>query len=101
MIHWDKGLASIVGSKAFHLTSILQWYYLQIRSKMESYTPRQLDASILKKLVLSGESLLSFRAEAFNISNTNRFSAPGAMIVSSARCTVTSTSVPTRDVPFA
>jgi hypothetical protein len=55
-------------------------------------------------------SVLSFRAEFFNISNTTSFSAPGASITSSASTApvdtstygqITSTAVPSRDIQFA
>jgi Carboxypeptidase regulatory-like domain len=62
---------------------------------------RQYDASIFKNFNMPGESKLSFRAEAFNISNTTSFNAPGATITSSTCCVVNSTSVPSRDIQFA
>jgi hypothetical protein len=62
---------------------------------------RQFDASIFKNFTMPGETKLSFRAEAFNISNTTSFNAPGATITSSTCCSVTSTSVPSRDIQFA
>jgi hypothetical protein len=68
---------------------------------LESDLHRQYDASFFKNFHLPGESVLSFRAEAFNISNTTSFSAPGATITSSSCCAVTSTSVPSRDIQFA
>jgi hypothetical protein len=55
-------------------------------------------------------SVLQFRTEFFNISNTISFSAPGASITSSASTApvdtstygqITSTSVPSRDIQFA
>jgi hypothetical protein len=71
---------------------------------------RQYDASIFKNFTLPRESVLSFRAEFFNISNTTSFSAPNANVTTSgATATVdtatgaqiTSTSVPSRDIQFA
>lgn len=71
---------------------------------------RQYDASIFKNFALPGESVLSFRAEFFNISNTTSFSAPNASITTSGATAtvdtatgaqVTSTSVPSRDIQFA
>ncbi|MDW5267675.1 MULTISPECIES: TonB-dependent receptor [Acidobacteriaceae] len=71
---------------------------------------RQYDASIFKNFTLPGESVLSFRAEFFNLSNTTSFSPPNASITTSgASATVdtptgaqiTSTSVPSRDIQFA
>lgn len=62
---------------------------------------RQYDASLFKNFNMPNESTLSFRAEAFNISNTTSFNAPGATITSSTCCAITSTSVPSRDIQFA
>jgi len=62
---------------------------------------RQYDASIFKNFALPRESVLSFRAEFFNISNTTSFNAPNATIDASAGGQVTSTSVPSRDIQFA
>ncbi len=62
---------------------------------------RQYDASFFKNFDMPGETKLSFRAEAFNISNTTSFNAPGATVNSSTCCAVTSTSVPSRDIQFA
>jgi hypothetical protein len=62
---------------------------------------RQFDASFFKNFDMPGETKLSFRAEAFNISNTTSFNAPGATITSSTCCAVTGTSVPSRDIQFA
>ena len=62
---------------------------------------RQFDASIFKNFSLPGESTLSFRAEFFNISNTTSFNAPNATIDATAGGSVTSTSVPSRDIQFA
>jgi hypothetical protein len=101
------------GSKAFK-TSLKQWFdptayvaapqytYGTVRANvLESDMHRQYDASIFKNFALPGESSLSFRAEAFNISNTTSFSAPGSTITSSSCCAVTSTSIPSRDIQFA
>lgn len=62
---------------------------------------RQFDASIFKNFVMPNETTLSFRAEAFNISNTTSFNAPGATVTSSSCCAITSTSNPSRDIQFA
>ncbi len=62
---------------------------------------RQFDASIFKNFVMPNETTLSFRAEAFNISNTTSFNAPGATVTSSSCCAITSTSIPSRDIQFA
>ena len=62
---------------------------------------RQFDASIFKNFSLPGESTLSFRAEFFNISNTTSFNAPNATIDATAGGSITSTSVPSRDIQFA
>jgi len=71
---------------------------------------RQYDASIFKNFTMPRSTLLQFRAEFFNISNTTSFSAPGASITSSGSSApvntstygqITSTSVPSRDIQFA
>ena len=62
---------------------------------------RQYDASIFKNFAMPGESTLSFRAEFFNLPNTTSFNAPSATIDASSCCTVTSTSIPSRDIQFA
>ena len=62
---------------------------------------RQFDASFFKNFDMPGETKLSFRAEAFNISNTTSFNAPGATVTSSTCCAITSTSIPSRDIQFA
>jgi len=62
---------------------------------------RQYDASFFKNFDMPGETKLSFRAEAFNISNTTSFNAPGSTITSSTCCAITGTSVPSRDIQFA
>jgi hypothetical protein len=71
---------------------------------------RQDDVSIFKDFAMPRESVLSFRAEFFNVANTTSFSAPGASITTSsasatidtpAGARITSTSVPSRDIQFA
>jgi hypothetical protein len=101
------------GSATFH-KSLTKWFdptryvaapaltYGQVRANtLTSDMYRQYDASIFKNFALAGESVLSFRAEFFNLPNTNSFNAPGATITSSGCCAVTSTSVPSRDIQFA
>jgi hypothetical protein len=101
------------GSATFH-QSLSKWFdptryvaapalnYGQVRANtLVSDMYRQYDASVFKNFALPGESVLSFRAEFFNLPNTNSFNAPGATITSSSCCAVTSTSVPSRDVQFA
>lgn len=79
-----------------------QYSYGQVRANtLQSDAFRQYDASIFKNFVMPGESTLSFRAEFFNLPNTNSFNAPGATVTSSSCCAVTSTSIPSRDVQFA
>ena len=76
--------------------------YGQVRANtLTSDIYRQYDASVFKDFNLPGESTLSFRAEFFNLPNTNSFNAPGATITSSSCCAVTSTSIPSRDIQFA
>ncbi len=79
-----------------------QYTYGQVKANtLQSDFHRQFDASIFKAFRLPRESVMTFRAEAFNISNTTSFSAPGATITSSSCCAVTSTQVPSRDIQFA
>jgi hypothetical protein len=79
-----------------------QYTYGNVKANtLQSDFHRQYDASFFKNFDLPGESRLSFRAEAFNISNTTSFSAPGATITSSTCCAVTSTQIPSRDIQFA
>ncbi len=76
--------------------------YGQVRANtLRSDMYRQFDASLFKNFTLVGESILSFRAEFFNLSNTTSFSAPNSTIDASAGGQVTSTSVPSRDIQFA
>lgn len=62
---------------------------------------RQFDASIFKNFSMPGESVLSFRAEFFNVSNTTSFSAPNATIDASAGGQISSTSVNPRSIQLA
>lgn len=79
-----------------------QYRYGQVRANtLRSDLYRQFDASIFKNFNMPGESILSFRAEFFNISNTTSFNAPNATIDAAAGGQVTSTSVPSRDIQFA
>ena len=47
---------------------------------LQSDAFRQYDASIFKNFALPGESVLSFRAEFFNLPNTTSFNAPSSTI---------------------
>ena len=79
-----------------------QYTYGQVRANtLQSDAFRQYDASIFKNFAMPGESVLSFRAEFFNLPNTNSFAAPGATVTSSSCCAVTATSIPSRDIQFA
>lgn len=79
-----------------------QYTYGNVRANtLRADMRRQFDASIFKNFNFARESVLSFRAEAFNISNTASFNAPGATVTSSTCCAVTSTSVPARQIQFA
>ncbi|HEY6375748.1 MAG TPA: carboxypeptidase-like regulatory domain-containing protein [Edaphobacter sp.] len=79
-----------------------QFTYGQVRANvLQSDAFRQYDASVFKNFSLPGESVLSFRAEFFNLPNTNSFNAPSSTIDASTCCTVTSTSIPSRDIQFA
>jgi hypothetical protein len=79
-----------------------QYSYGTVKANtLQSDFHRQYDASIFKAFHFPGESVMTFRAEAFNVSNTNSFNAPGATITSSSCCAVTSTAIPSRDIQFA
>lgn len=62
---------------------------------------RQYDASIFKNFALPGESILSFRAEFFNVSNTTSFAAPNATIDATAGGQVSATAVNPRSIQLA
>ena len=79
-----------------------QYHYGQVRANsLRSDLYRQYDASIFKDFHLPAESVLSFRAEFFNISNTTSFNAPNATVNATGGGVVSSTSVPSRDIQFA
>jgi hypothetical protein len=79
-----------------------QYTYGQIKAfTLQSDAFRQYDASVFKNFAMPGESVLSFRAELFNLPNTNSFNAPGSTVTSSSCCAITSTSIPSRDIQFA
>lgn len=83
-------------------TGVGQYHYGQVRANtLRSDLYRQFDASIFKDFHLPRESILSFRAEFFNISNTTSFNAPNSTVDASAGGQITSTSVPSRDIQFA
>jgi hypothetical protein len=101
------------GSTTFH-KSLTSWFdktayvvgpaltYGQVKAfTLQSDAFRQYDASIFKNFSLPGESVLSFRAEFFNLPNTTSFNAPSSTIDASSCCTVTATSIPSRDIQFA
>jgi hypothetical protein len=110
------------GSPTFH-KSLSTWFdkslyavaptlqYGKVRANtLQSDAFRQYDASIFKNFALPGESVLSFRAEFFNLPNTTSFSAPSstgagppnnAAIDTASGATIISTSVPSRDIQFA
>ncbi len=101
------------GSPTFH-KSLSSWFdktayvvapqftYGQVKAfTLQSDKFRQYDASIFKNFALPGESVLSFRVEFFNLPNTTSFNAPSATIDASTCCTVTSTSIPSRDIQLA
>ncbi len=79
-----------------------QFTYGQVRANtLQSDAFRQYDASVFKNFALPGESTISFRAEFFNLPNTNSFNAPGSTIDASSGGVITSTSIPSRDIQFA
>src|SRR6266550_5775924 len=101
------------GSPTFH-KSLSSWFdkttyvvapqftYGQVKAfTLQSDKFRQYDASIFKNFALPGESVLSFRVEFFNLPNTTSFNAPSATIDASTCCTVTSTSISSRDIQLA
>ena len=76
--------------------------YGQVRANtLRSDLYRQFDASLFKDFNLPHESVLSFRAEFFNLSNTTSFSAPNPTVDATAGGRITSTTVPSRDIQFA
>jgi hypothetical protein len=103
--------------------SLTQWFdqsrYVQpalyaygtvLANTLRSDMYRQYDASIFKDFAMPRESVLSFRAEFFNISNTTSFNppnvnAPGssttAPIDAASGARIIGTSVPSRDIQFA
>ena len=101
------------GSSTFH-RSLTSWfdktkyvvapqytYGNLLANTLQSDAFRQYDASIFKDFAMPGESTLSFRAEFFNLPNTTSFNAPSSTIDASSCCTITSTSIPSRDIQFA
>jgi hypothetical protein len=62
---------------------------------------RQYDASIFKNFAITEGSMLSFRAEFFNLSNTTSFNAPNATVDAAAGGRITSTSIPSRQIQLA
>ncbi len=101
------------GSPTFH-KSLSSWFdktayvvapqftYGQVKAfTLQSDAFRQYDASIFKNFALPGESVLSFRVEFFNLPNTTSFNAPSSTVDASSCCTVTSTSIPSRDIQLA
>jgi hypothetical protein len=76
--------------------------YGQVRANtLRTDISRQYDASIFKNFTMPGESILSFRAEFFNLPNTTSFGAPNATVDSSAAGQITSTTSVPRDIQFA
>ena len=101
------------GSPTFH-RSLTNWfdktkyvvapqytYGNVLANTLQSDAFRQYDASIFKDFAMPRESTLSFRAEFFNLPNTTSFNAPSSTIDASSCCTITSTSIPSRDIQFA
>jgi hypothetical protein len=110
------------GSPSFK-RSLSQWFdqsrYVQpslysygtvLANSLRSDIYRQYDASIFKDFAMPRESVLSFRAEFFNISNTTSFNPPNVNAPSAATTApvdaasgarIIGTSVPSRDIQFA
>ena len=79
-----------------------QYTYGQVRANtLRSDAFRQYDASIFKNFQLREGSVISFRAEFFNLPNTNSFAAPNSTIDVTSGGQVTNTSVPSRDIQLA
>ena len=106
---FQRSLAHWFDSSCYVLPA--QYTYGTVQANtLRSDMHRQYDASIFKNFTMPRSTLLQFRAEFFNISNTTSFSAPGASITSSGSTApvntstygqITSTSVPSRDIQFA
>ncbi len=76
--------------------------YGQVRAfTLRSDMFRQYDASLFKNFQVTEGSTLSFRAEFFNLPNTVSFNAPNATVNAAAGGSVTSTSIPSRDIQLA
>jgi hypothetical protein len=101
------------GSPTFH-KSLSSWFdktryvvapqftYGQVKAfTLQSDAFRQYDASIFKNFALPREFVMSCRVEFFNLPNTTSFNAPSSTIDASSCCTVTSTSIPSRDIQLA
>jgi hypothetical protein len=87
--------------KSRYIVGPIYTYGNVLANTLRSDKYRQYDASLFKNFNLPGESVLSFRAEFFNLSNTTSFNAPNSTIDATAGGSVTSTSVPSRDIQFA
>lgn len=76
--------------------------YGQVRANtLRSDVYRQYDTSIFKNFTLPGETVLSFRAEFFNVSNTTTFAAPNATVDVATGGKVTATSNAPREIQLA
>jgi hypothetical protein len=97
---FHKSLASWFDKTAYVVAP--QFTYGRVKAfTLQSDAFRQYDASVFKNFALPGESVLSFRVEFFNLPNTTSFNAPSSTIDASSCCTVTSTSIPSRDIQLA
>ncbi len=98
--NFKRSLTSWFDKSAYVVAPI--YSYGQVRANtLRSDFFRQYDASLFKNFAMPRESVLSFRAEFFNLPNTTSFSAPNSTIDATAGGQVTSTSVPSRDIQFA
>jgi hypothetical protein len=97
---FHKSLSTWFDKTAYVVASPLNYGKVKANT-LQSDAFRQYDASIFKNFALPGESVLSFRAEFFNLPNTTSFNAPSSTIDATTCCTVTATSVPSRDIQFA
>ena len=98
--NFKRSLTSWFDKSAYVVAPI--YTYGQVRADtLRSDLFRQYDASLFKNFAMPHESVLSFRAEFFNLSNTTSFNAPNSTIDATAGGQVTATSVLSRDIQFA
>jgi hypothetical protein len=107
--NFKKSLTTWFDQSRYVLPSL--YTYGTVRANtLRSDMYRQYDASIFKNFAMPHESVLSFRAEFFNISNTTSFNPPNvntpaasttAPVDAASGARIIGTSVPSRDIQFA